>query len=177
VVSIHPVERNGPSTTRPTLANHNKFNNKTILTTKGSLAHHVTAHMQLACPKLPNPQTPKFAQEFLRSTVHDVEILPQLTTYPTTQQGKMKFLKVGRVAIITRGRYAGKKVRFKKYNAPFRVAAVAYKPIEFRWCGQSKKTPGKRRTLGEKANALGTFDTPKSTLHCRFMRIIVLLGK
>lgn len=26
----------------------------------------------------------------------------------------MKFLKVGRVAIITRGRYAGKKVRFEK---------------------------------------------------------------
>lgn len=29
---------------------------------------------------------------------------------PSIRQGKMKFLKVGRVAIITRGRYAGKKV-------------------------------------------------------------------
>jgi hypothetical protein len=28
------------------------------------------------------------------------------------KKDKMKFLKVGRVAIITRGRYAGKKVRF-----------------------------------------------------------------
>jgi hypothetical protein len=38
---------------------------------------------------------------------------PQLTNVQTAEVAKMKFLKVGRVAIITRGRYAGKKVREK----------------------------------------------------------------
>ena len=37
----------------------------------------------------------------------------------------MKFLKVGRVAIITRGRYAGKKVRF--FYLPARPA-IAFEP-------------------------------------------------
>jgi hypothetical protein len=36
----------------------------------------------------------------------------------------MKFLKVGRVAIITRGRYAGKKVRFSLRSTFMRVVII-----------------------------------------------------
>ncbi|KAL6695970.1 ribosomal L27e protein family domain-containing protein [Trichoderma pleuroticola] len=60
-------------------------------------------------PQIVSPQTPNFAPNS-RSRFYDDEILI-LQHIPTThRQDKMKFLKVGRVAIITRGRYAGKKV-------------------------------------------------------------------
>lgn len=67
-------------------------------------------------PQIVSPQTPNFAPNS-RSRFYDDEIL-FLQHIPTThRQDKMKFLKVGRVAIITRGRYAGKKVR-NNYEFP-----------------------------------------------------------
>ncbi|KND94117.1 60S ribosomal protein L27-A, partial [Tolypocladium ophioglossoides CBS 100239] len=58
-------------------------------------------------PQRANPQTSNFALNFrLRFTTSKSS---NSHTLDHTQD-KMKFLKVGRVAIITRGRYAGKKV-------------------------------------------------------------------
>lgn len=64
-------------------------------------------------PQFAKPTNPEFYTKF-PVTVHDDDSFPTQHNIPTddTRQGNMKFLKVGRVAIITRGRYAGKKVRF-----------------------------------------------------------------
>lgn len=66
------------------------------------------AHVSLA-PSLANPQTAIFCTQI--SVANGRVNLSRLTASGPPQQDKMKFLKVGRVAIITRGRYAGKKVR------------------------------------------------------------------
>lgn len=53
----------------------------------------------------------------MRDSAIDDQQPPTLhTPVDDPTDAKMKFLKVGRVAIITRGRYAGKKVR--KHNPP-----------------------------------------------------------
>ena len=61
-------------------------------------------------PQFAKPTNPEFYTKF-PVTVHDDDFLTTQHHIRPRQQGKMKFLKVGRVAIITRGRYAGKKVR------------------------------------------------------------------
>jgi hypothetical protein len=70
-----------------------------------------------------SPQTREFSTKF---PCHGLatDYTKKLTTCPhhtsdrtnhhNTPAAIMKFLKVGRVAIITRGRYAGKKVRFPR---------------------------------------------------------------
>lgn len=53
----------------------------------------------------------------------------QYAQHPPTAQVKMKFLKVGRVAIITHGRYAGKKVRlYTKILEKAYPVAVQFSP-------------------------------------------------
>ncbi|KAH6983062.1 ribosomal L27e protein family-domain-containing protein [Ilyonectria sp. MPI-CAGE-AT-0026] len=58
-------------------------------------------------PQIANPQTPNFAPN---SRSRFTTTQTSLSTFRQQPPDKMKFLKVGRVAIITRGRYAGKKV-------------------------------------------------------------------
>lgn len=72
-------------------------------------SHHVIRHLHSLAPNR-QPTNPKFLHQ-IPDTVRAVDEISLLTHHPTTPLDKMKFLKVGRVAIITRGRYAGKKVR------------------------------------------------------------------
>lgn len=80
-------------------------------------AYHVTRHNSLAPNYTHNNSVrPKFRFGSRRETLHHP------VTNPPTNAVKMKFLKVGRVAIITRGRYAGKKVRRPRSSHRFHTA-------------------------------------------------------
>lgn len=72
------------------------------------LVCHVTWHTRL--PQIIQTHKPRqfYSQIPDHGSRRPTNFIPAQSDYPPD---KMKFLKVGRVAIITRGRYAGKKVR------------------------------------------------------------------
>ena len=87
------------------------------------------------CPKFSTAHTTRNFVEKITprfQTPQPTEAANNLTNQHNRPANKMKFLKVGRVAIITRGRYAGKKVH-NRLRSPYLFLLVPRRFDISRW--------------------------------------------